>query len=156
MKTLHKIDELKKAFDDVIRQSGDSQMEIERLNSEDMGLNHANIDLASTVARIQADRQDLNKKVHELTLLFDETVLEKTHERRVIDDKRRWQTKILTCKILNQILSRQQRNQVQTSFRELHEYSMFDQNCHNKLKAFSMVCYKVGAYRQKAALHKWY
>ena len=45
---------------------------------------------------------------------------------------------------------------VQTSFRELHEYSQFDQNCQNKLKSFSMICYKVGTYKQKAALHQWY
>lgn len=118
-----------------------------------MALNHSNIDLASAVARIQADRQDLNRKVQELSLIFDDTVLDKTHERRVIDDKRRWQTKILTCKLFNFLIMKQQRHQVQTSFRELHEYSQFDQNCHDKLKAFSMICYKVGAYRQKAALY---
>lgn len=52
MKTLNKLDECKKAFDDCLRQIEASHKEIEDLNAEDLGLNHANIDLASTVARI--------------------------------------------------------------------------------------------------------
>ena len=101
MKTLHKLDDLRRVFDDVLRQLGNSQRQIEELNAEDLSLNHANIDLASQVARVQADRQEMNKRVQELTIIFDETVRDKTFDRRMIDDKRRWQTKILTCKILN-------------------------------------------------------
>lgn len=52
MKTLHRLDELRMAFEDVIRQSDQSQMDIERFNAEDMDLNHVNIDIASAVARI--------------------------------------------------------------------------------------------------------
>ena len=156
MKTLQKLDELRKVFDDIIREMDKNSRHIEDLNAEDLALNHANIDLASQVARIQADRQDLNKRVQELTIIFDDTVRDKTHDRRMIDDKRRWQTKILTCKILNQFILKHQRYQVHQSFRELHEYSGFDQSCHDKLKAFSIVCYKLGSYRQKVALHQWY
>lgn len=112
MKTLQKLDELRKVFDDIIREMEKNSRHIEDLNAEDLALNHANIDLASQVARIQADRQDLNKRVQELTIIFDETVRDKTYDRRMIDDKRRWQTKILTCKILNQFILKHQRYQV--------------------------------------------
>ena len=63
MKTLNRIDELRQIFDDILREISESQMHIESLNAEDLDLNHANIELASAVARIQADRQDLNKRV---------------------------------------------------------------------------------------------
>ena len=52
MKTLNRIDELRKIFDDVLKEITDSQMNIESLNVEDLDLNHANIELASAVARI--------------------------------------------------------------------------------------------------------
>jgi chromosome segregation ATPase len=112
MKTLQKLDELRKVFDDILREMDRNSRAIEELNAEDLALNHANIDLASQVARVQADRQDLNKRVQELTIIFDDTVRDKTHDRRMIDDKRRWQTKILTCKILNQFILKHQRYQV--------------------------------------------
>lgn len=52
MKTLSKLDELRRVFDDLIRQIDLNQKHIEELNAEDLALNHANIDLASQVARI--------------------------------------------------------------------------------------------------------
>ena len=52
MKTMARIDELRKIFDDVLREIAESNMQIEQLNAEDLGLNHANIELASAVARI--------------------------------------------------------------------------------------------------------
>ena len=102
-----------------------------------MALNHDNIDLASTLARVQAERTDLNNQVQELTIRFDDTVRDRNHDFAVIDDKRRWQTKILVTKRLMNYFNKINNHLVQTSYRELHDYSNFDKGCHDKLRSFS-------------------
>jgi len=36
------------------------------------------------------------------------------------------------------------------------EYSKFDGDCHQKLRSFANVCYKIGSSKQTAALNRWY
>jgi hypothetical protein len=94
--------------------------------------------------------------VQHLNLEFDDLVRETMRDRRIISDRSKWQSKLITSKVLEKNLQRMLNKRVYKSFKELSEYANFDRNCHRKLKAFSKVANKLGLFKQKIALYQWY
>lgn len=94
--------------------------------------------------------------MEEMTMLFDDTVRDKSLDKRVLVDKKRWQAKLITAKILVETLEKIQWIKKSKALKELNEYSIFDRRCHQKLKSFANLCYRLGMWRQKVALHQWY
>lgn len=81
-----------------IQQLSNVNVELERLNREELQINHENIDLEANVARLQQDRRELLSKIERLTLQFDGSVRELTHGKRNMDRDNQWHTKLIVTK----------------------------------------------------------
>ena len=68
-------------------------------------------------------------------------------DRRILTDRSKWQSKLITSKVLEKNIQKMLNRRIQLSFKELNEYANFDKNCHRKLKAFSKVANKLGLYK---------
>lgn len=73
-----------------------------------------------------------------------------------MDQSNDWQTKVLLAKIIFNNLETFQRVRTQNAYTEMVEYSKFDGDCHQKLRSFANVIYKLGSSKQAAALNRWY
>lgn len=70
-----------------------------------------------------------------------------------MDSQNDWQTKLIVAKIIFEHLTLAQKMRGQNAFKELYDYVGFDKDCHQKLRTFSNVMYKLGAYKMKMALN---
>lgn len=99
MHKIDRIDNIRTDHGDVLQNINGINQNLDQLNVDELETNHQNIDLSTDVQRIQADRAELNAKMEEMTKLYDETVREKTHDKNVLQEKKRWQAKVITSKI---------------------------------------------------------
>ena len=108
------------------------------------------------MARVQAERHDVGIKVEGRSMQLDDTVRDRNVDCSELEKRRRWHSKLITCKIMFQQLYLIQLRKEQGAFKELAEYSKFDKGCHSKLKNFAMTLHKLGNLKCKMALNKWY
>lgn len=73
-----------------------------------------------------------------------------------MDDGNDWQTKLIVTKIIVSNLESFQNTRMNMAYRELNSYSLFDKDCQQKLRSFSVVALKLGHYKMKKALDAWY
>lgn len=94
--------------------------------------------------------------IERLTINMDDCARNLTRERREMDSNNDWHVKLIMSKVIYTQIEQFMKVRKQTVFRNIHEYSDFDRECHNKLRVFSNVLLKVGHYRQKMGLNQWY
>ena len=94
--------------------------------------------------------------IERLTINMDDCARNLTRERREMDSNNDWHVKLIMSKVIYTQIEQFMKVRKQTVFRNIHEYSDFDKECHNKLRVFSNVLLKVGQYRQKMGLNQWY
>ena len=88
-----------------------------------------------------------------LTITYDDCVRDITRERRNMTSHNDQHTKLIVAKIVFRNLEQCIRDRKKSSFKELVEYTKFDQDCHQKLKTLYMVINKLGKYKQKIAIN---
>jgi uncharacterized protein (DUF3084 family) len=130
--------------------------ELERLNRDQLQINNENIDMESHIERLQAEKRNLQANVQRITIVFDNAVHDLTKDRRSMDESNDWHTKLIVTKVIFQNLELSMQARKQKVFHEIHQYSDFDRECHNKLRNFAAVCLKLGQYRMKVGLNQWY
>lgn len=64
---------------------------------------------------------------------LDEMLNSNETDRHQLELKRRWQTKLVTSKIMEQVLASLLRTRAAAAFNEVKDYSSFDKVCHQKL-----------------------
>jgi len=81
-----------------------TNIEIERLNREELQLNHDNIDSESQLIRIQNERRELLSNIERITLRFDQAVQDMGRAKTNMDFDNDWQTKLIVSKRVLQTL----------------------------------------------------
>ena len=140
----------------IIKNLNTINLELDRLNHESRNINHQNIDLESQVSRLQAERADILANLERLTITYDDCVRDITRERRNMTAHNDQHTKLIVAKIVFRNLEQCISDRKKASFKELVEYTQFDQDCHQKLKTLYMVINKLGKFKQKVAINQWY
>jgi len=94
--------------------------ELERLNRDQLQMNHENIDMESHVERLLAERRDLLANIQRITIVFDNCVHDLTQDRRNMDDSNDWHTKLIVTKVIFQTLELSIKDRKQKVFYEIH------------------------------------
>ena len=99
-KKLRIIEELSKDHAEILNKINLTNIDIDKVNKEDVLFNHDNIDLATKLAKLQHERQELNRQVQQFTIEFDDIVRETIRDRRILTDRNRWNNILITSKVL--------------------------------------------------------
>ena len=100
------IEDLSRDHAEILTKINLSNIELDKVNQQDVFLNHDNIDLATQLAKLQNERNELYQQVQHLNLEFDDIVRETMRERRILSDRTKWQSKLITSKVLEKNLQR--------------------------------------------------
>jgi hypothetical protein len=73
-----------------------------------------------------------------------------------MDRDNTWHTKLIVTKNMHVAIEIMIRKRRQAIFNEMSSYSVFDGNCHLKLRNLANTLLKVGHYKQKIGLNQWY
>lgn len=100
------IEDLSRDHAEILTKINLSNIELDKVNQQDVFLNHDNIDLATQLAKLQNERNELYQQVQHLNLEFDDIVRETMRDRRILSDRTKWQSKLITSKVLEKNLQR--------------------------------------------------
>ena len=100
------IEDLSRDHAEILTKINLSNIELDKVNQQDVFLNHDNIDLATQLAKLQNERNELYQQVQHLNLEFDDIVRETMRDRRILSDRSNWQSKLITSKVLEKNLQR--------------------------------------------------
>ncbi len=100
------IEDLSRDHAEILTKINLSNIELDKVNQQDVFLNHDNIDLATQLAKLQNERNELYQQVQHLNLEFDDIVRETMRDRRILSDRSKWQSKLITSKVLEKNLQR--------------------------------------------------
>ena len=100
------IEDLSRDHAEILTKINLSNIELDKVNQQDVFLNHYNIDLATQLAKLQNERNELYQQVQHLNLEFDDIVRETMRDRRILSDRSKWQSKLITSKVLEKNLQR--------------------------------------------------
>ena len=100
------IEDLSRDHAEILTKINLSNIELDKVNYQDVFLNHDNIDLATQLAKLQNERNELYQQVQHLNLEFDDIVRETMRDRRILSDRSKWQSKLITSKVLEKNLQR--------------------------------------------------
>lgn len=98
------IEDLSRDHAEILTKINLSNIELDKVNQQDVFLNHDNIDLATQLAKLQNERNELYQQVQHLNLEFDDIVRETMRDRRILSDRSKWQSKLITSKVLEKNL----------------------------------------------------
>ena len=73
-----------------------------------------------------------------------------------IDEHNRRHSKLVTSKLIFQLLCTMHTNKIRQGFQEVRQYCQFDTICHNKLSQLAKVMENIGRFKLKIAFTKWY
>ena len=104
------IEDLSRDHAEILTKINLSNIELDKVNQQDVFLNHDNIDLATQLAKLQNERNELYQQVQHLNLEFDDIVRETMRDRRILSDRSKWQSKLITSKVLEKNLQRMLNN----------------------------------------------
>lgn len=79
-----------------------------------------------------------------------------SYGKRNMDRDNSWHTKLIVTKNMHVALELMVRRRKQVIYNELVNYSIFDGQCHQKLRNLANTLEKVGMYKQKVSLYQWY
>lgn len=130
--------------------------ELERLNRDELQYNHDNIEMEAHVVKLQNERRELMATIERITYKYDEVVKNLSRDRRNMDLDIDWHTKLIISKNLHAALEMFIKTRKQVVFNEILTYCRFDSLCHVKLRNLSTVLYKLGHYKMKRGLNRWY
>lgn len=140
----------------VTQQLTSVNIDLERLSREDRILSHENIDKEQAIARLQMDRRELLEKIERITHKYESTVKEVNFSKKHLTRDNDWHYKIIVFKKLHLSLEIMLKKRKQATFIEIRNYSVFDSNCHHKLRQLATRMEKAGHYQLRKALNKWY
>jgi hypothetical protein len=98
----------------------------------------------------------LLSNIERITKKFDLAVKDLGRDRRNMDGDNDWHTKLIVSKHLHATLEMFIKSRRQVVFNEMAKYCEFDSSCHYKLRNFANCIMKLGHYKMKKSLNKWY
>ena len=107
-----------------------AHIDLENMNRDDIVLNQNCADLSHQIARYTAERNETAARVADIHHALNDMFHSNESDRHQLELKRRWQSKLVTSKILQQTMERLQMARCGNAFQELRDYSTFDRTCH--------------------------
>ena len=118
--------------------------------------NLTNIDLDTSITKMQAERNRLLIQFENITIDFDHYVRDICVKTERLNNKNRMSIQNMVANIIFRRIRKMQLDRREAAFKKMNAYSQFDAECYSKLKAFRYVMYRLGQYKKQTALDKWY